>query len=162
MPPKSKIPLGHTPWGILFLHYILLIQFSLISILPFFNRLPMARLNSFLLICVSRLITSGFALSVKGSTPSKLSMICSIFTASFSICRYAFSRTLRSSLPSGFTPVTRACTVSPIRSSPTTSLTGDWRRIFCYHIKSRQEKSEKEKKFWQHSILIRAADWQLP
>lgn len=44
--------------------------FSLISILPSFRSRPTARLNSFLLMPVSWVMTSGAALSVKGSTPS--------------------------------------------------------------------------------------------
>lgn len=43
---------------------------GLMTIFPFFSRLPTARLNSFLLIPVSRRITSGLALSVNGRTPS--------------------------------------------------------------------------------------------
>ena len=48
----------------------------------------------------------------------------------------------------------------PKKQVPENCNIGDKVEVFLY--KSRQEKSEKEKKFWQHSILIRAADWQLP
>lgn len=58
--------------GIFHFYYsqILRMLFSVIWILPSFNKCPTARLNSFLLMPVSWVMTSGAALSLKGREPS--------------------------------------------------------------------------------------------
>ena len=51
-----------------------------------FNNLPTARLNAFLLSLNSRMMVSGLALSLNGSTPSNSSMTFNTSSASSSIC----------------------------------------------------------------------------
>ena len=74
--PSLSIPYAYTRSMVL----------SVIRILPSFKSLPTARLKAFLLMLNSRMITSGFALSLKGSTPSNWSMTFNTFSASVPIC----------------------------------------------------------------------------